>query len=86
MRAFDKKFKCPFFINIPRTYVNYICPSVDERLAWCYRNIPEERLWDFEIFCYQQPRQQNSESEKYCDLRLIFEDEGDAMAFKLVWM
>ena len=88
MRAFDQKFKCTHYLNILNTRVNPRCPSIDERIAWCYKNIPDDRLWDYDIsFAKDWSKTKNAITTKeICDLRMLFEDETDAMAFKLVWL
>lgn len=89
VRTFDKKFKCIHFHRFEDTYFNSEYPSLDERVRWCYENMPEERLW-----CYEYEPYHNETNKRLgfpqspvCRWNLIFffEIEEDLMAFKLVY-
>lgn len=87
VRTFDKKFKCVHFMRFSDTPFNSEYPSLDERVRWCYENIPEERLWCYEYEPYQHfpnnPTPNISQVYRW-NVIFFFEIEEDLMAFKLV--
>lgn len=87
VRTFDKKFKCVYFFRFDKTTFNTEYPSLDERVRWCYENIPEERLWCYEYEPYVHNPNLNLPPQSpvyYWIVIFFFEIEEDLMAFKLV--
>ena len=99
-RAFDNKHLCKYFVFIPQTQFDTEYPSLDERVRWCYENIPEERLWDYEYDGTNKNYTFLKEGSKFSqhninnsavynglwNLRFFFEEKADAMAFKLMFL
>ena len=74
MRTFDKKHLCVYFMLIENSKFNSEYPSLDERVKWCYENIPEARLW-----CYEYEK-----SNRIINIYGIPE-QGWTLRFKLKW-
>ena len=86
VRTFDKKFKCAHFLRFERTIFNAEYPSLDERVRWCYENMPEERLWCYEYEEYVHNPNLTSRGPVYWwTVIFFFEIEEDLMAFKLMY-
>ena len=99
VRAFDQKFRCLHFVKLLNARFNTECPSLDKRVRWCYENIPEDRLWDYDYKGTMGGSNLPKKGSKFSqhsvnnpaiynglwNITFCFEEEADAMAFVLVW-
>lgn len=84
VRAFDQKFRCKYFARFNNVIFDAEYPSMNEPVRWCYENMPEDRLWDYEYDKGKRIINAVGIPEQGWNVIFFFEIEEDLMAFKLV--